>query len=86
MKLVPCDEKATVMVRNIRADIFKLLWDFAESGVDCAMVEGFPHKNATICAASLRAAIKKYRMSSINASARKENVYLYRVSYTDKKK
>lgn len=78
MKLIPCDEKAIATVKNVRSDNFKLLMDFAERGIECAKVEGYPHKNADSCAVALRIAIKKYRLFTIGVVVRKEDVYLIR--------
>ena len=85
MKLVPCDKKAIATVKNIRSDNFKLLMDFAESGHECAQIDGYPHKNANACAASLRVAIKKYRFFTIAVAVRKDNVYLIRKPIEEKR-
>lgn len=84
MNFIPCDKKAIATVKNIRSDNFKLLTEFAESGHECAQVEGYPHKNANACAAALRAAIKKYRIFTIGVAVRKDNVYLIRKSIQEK--
>ena len=84
MKLIPCDEKVTTTVKNIRQDNFKLLMQFAESGHECAKIEGYPHKSADGCAVALRAAIKKYRIFTVGVSVRKDNVYLIRKPIEEK--
>ena len=84
MKLIPCDKKAIPTVKNIRSDNFKLLIEFAESGNECAQVEGYPHKDANACAAALRAAIKKFRIFTIAVAVRKDNVYLIRKPMEEK--
>lgn len=84
MKLIPTSKNAIATVRNVRSDNFKLLSEFAESGMDCAKVEGYPHKNAESCAVSLRRAISTYRMYTIGVTVRNGNVYLIRNSIGEK--
>lgn len=78
MNLIPVDKKAIATVKNIRSDNFTLLTSFAESGHECAQVEGFPHANARSCAGALRSAIKKYRLFTIEVALRNDKVYLIR--------
>lgn len=84
MNFIPCDKKAIATVRNIRSDNFTLLTNFAESGHECAQVEGYPHKSARGCAAALRSAIQKYRIFTISVSVRGDNVYLIRKPIQEK--
>ena len=84
MNLIPCDKKAIATVKNIRSDNFTLLTKFAESGHECAQIEGYPHKSANGCAAALRTAIRKYRMFTIGVSVRGDNVYLIRKPIEEK--
>lgn len=86
MNFIPCDRKAIVTVKEVRTDNFKLLWEFKESGVACAQVEGYPHKSATSCASSLRSAVKTYHMDSITVVVRRGNVYLIKKEIEAKKK
>ena len=85
MNFIPCDKKAIATVKNIRSDNLKLLFDFAGSDVDCAKIEGYPHKSAASCASALRAAIKKYRMALISVAVRGNDVYLIRKPIVDKR-
>ena len=78
MNFIPCDKRAIAVVKNIRSDNFTLLTSFADSGHECAKVEGFPHKSAQGCASALRSAIRKYRMLTIGVVVRKDDVYLIR--------
>lgn len=52
--------------------------EFVESGMDCAMVEDYPHKNAKSCAAALQNTIRIFHVSGIRAIERKGNVFLVR--------
>ena len=85
MKFVPCDQKAIATVKEVRTDNFKLLWDFVESGVTCAQVEGHSHKSASSCASSLRSAVKKYKLNTIAIVVRRGNVYLIKKDIETKK-
>ena len=78
MNFIPCDKNAIAIVRNVRSDNFALLSNFADSGLECAKVEGYPHKSAEGCASALRAAIKNYRMFTIRVVKRGDEVYLIR--------
>ena len=78
MNFIPVDKKAIAAVKNVRSDNFTLLTSFAESGLECAQVDGFPHANARSCASALRSAIKKYRMFTIDVAVRNDKVYLIR--------
>lgn len=84
MNFIPCDKKAIATVKNIRSDNFTLLTNFADSGLECAQIEGYPHKSAQGCASALRAAIKTYRIFTVSVAVRKNNVYLIRNSIGEK--
>ncbi len=84
MNLIPCDKNAIATVKNVRSDNFKLLTEFAESSVECAKVEGYPHKTANGCATALRSAIKTYRIFTIAVTVREGDVYLIRKPMEEK--
>ena len=75
MKLVPYDVRKVNRI-NTNSDNYAPLAEFADSGLECAKVEGWPHKTATACAVSLRASIKHYRMFTIRVFVRKGEVFL----------
>lgn len=55
-----------------------LLEAFADSGLDCVKVEGWTHKNAGSCAASIRNSIERFHMNNFNCVARGGEVFLIR--------
>lgn len=76
MTLVPYD------VKNLRvggrSDNYSLIEEFIDSGIDCAKIEGYSQKSASVCTASLNATIKRYRRHTIKAIERNGEVYLVR--------
>ena len=63
----------------------KLLLDFIDSGLDCARVEDFPHKSATICQSVLRISAARIGLgNSIRICTRGGEVYLLRKTNNQK--
>lgn len=54
----------------------KILTQFMESNMDCAVVEDYPQSQPYACANSLNASIKVYRMGNVRAIVRNKIVYL----------
>lgn len=79
MKLIPYDKKDLCIGYRFTSNL-KILEDFANSGLECAKVEGFPQKNAGQSAASLNQSIKRYKMFTIRAISRKGEVFLIKQS------
>lgn len=78
MKMVPFDAAKLDNVGRMNSDIYSTLQEFAASGHDCVKLEGWNHKDAKGCVASLRASIKRYRMTHIQAMVRGNDVFLIR--------
>lgn len=57
-------------------DIWKLLNEFQNSGLECARVTGWAQKSAASCQASISHATKRYHISHIKAKHVKGEVYL----------
>jgi hypothetical protein len=83
MKLVPYDiNKAK---RRPKTDNFAVLEEFANSGLECVMIEDYTQKNANICATSLRTSIKRYRRAGVSAFVRDGKVFLVKTTENKKK-
>lgn len=54
----------------------RLIWAFANSGEPCALVEGWKHKNSTVCRHSLLRAITNMNLPHIYAYEHRGKVYL----------
>lgn len=60
MKLTRYDAKKLDEGSYKKTNLLRLLEEFAESDMDCAKVEGWTHKSATSCQASLVRAIRRF--------------------------
>ena len=78
MTLVPYEKSKVGYAMYKMSKNQKLLNEFVESGLDCAQVNGFTTQDATTCAASLNASIKRFKIAGIRAISRKGCVYLVR--------
>lgn len=79
MKLQACTKEDIGRMRAYSStENRRILEEFAESGLDCAKVVDFAHKSAYSCTHALNASIKRYRMFSYVAVARKGEVFLIR--------
>lgn len=80
MKLTPYD--ATLIARSYakKNDNYAFIKEFDASGVDCAKIEGYPHKSAASCVSSLSKTISRYKMPWITVTMHKGEVYLIRTS------
>lgn len=54
----------------------KLLDSFIESGLPCAKVEEYTHKDAYCCASSIKGAIKRFKLHNIECRTINREVYL----------
>lgn len=82
MTLVPYDVKKLRI--GGRADNYSLIEEFINSNMDCAKIEGYSQKSASVCTASLNATIKRYRRHTIKAITRNGEVYLVRKKILEK--
>lgn len=75
MKLVPYNknelEKGYKQTKN-----YAILLEFAESDMECALVENWVGKNATVKAANLNKSAKRFGMLHIRAIVRRGEIYL----------
>ena len=76
MKLVPYNKKDLEVMIYKRTKNYEILLQFAESDMDCALVEGWEAKSAGVKAGNLNKSIKRFRMTHIRAICRKGKVYL----------
>lgn len=77
MKFVPCEKK------NLKGYIpcknQMLIREFVDSGLDCAKIEDYPHKNAYGCRSAMAMSIRRMGMdSTIGVTASLGDVYIYR--------
>lgn len=75
MKLTQYDAKKLNDRQYKRTKLFDILEEFAESDMECAKVEGWPHKSATSCQASLTKSIKNFGFN-IKVVTRNKEVFL----------
>lgn len=64
--------------RNVKSDPYRFLKEFDNSGYNCAQIEGYPHKNAMVCATSLRAILKKHKIQHLEIVRRGDTIYIFR--------
>ena len=77
MQLIPYDVTKVKTVGGYKkSENLLLLEEFANSELQCAKVENFPHKDAWICAAALRNTIKRNGMTNIECITRNGEVFL----------
>lgn len=76
MKLKKCNINEIDHSTYAKSDNMALLEEFLKSDMDCAEVQGYTHKSAIGCTASLNSSIKTYRFHGIKAITRKDKVYL----------
>lgn len=79
MKLVPYDARKVKGYKLCRNQ--QLIQEFLDSGLDCAKIEDFPHKDARSCMAALSVSAKRMGIGNVIACSRKGEVFLIR---TDK--
>lgn len=62
----------------------KILYEFVNSGLDCAKLEDYPQKSARICQSSLRTASLRIGLANtVRIHIEGENVFLLRVTNAD---
>lgn len=76
MNLIPC--KKSDMRKTPRANTYKLVKDFVNSGAECALVAGADkhYANHNVGARSITATIKRYNIVGVKAVANDGKVYL----------
>lgn len=75
MMLTPYSKK-DLKIEKTYTDNMRLINEFLESGLDCAKVEGWTHKNPDYCSSSLNRTIKSNNKRGIRAIVRERRVYL----------
>lgn len=78
MKLIPFDKNKLGVRSYSTTSNLGILESFAESGLECAQLDGWTQTNASIAAASLNASIKRFNKGGFRAVSRKGEVYLIR--------
>lgn len=76
MKLVPYNKSELEGMIYKRTKNYDVLLEFAESDMDCALVENWEGKSAAIKTANLNRSIERFRMTHIRAICRKGKIYL----------
>lgn len=79
MTLVPYSKKELGEIGYEKTSNLKILEEFIRSDLDCARVDGYTQRSASICVNSLRASIKRFGMHRIMVIKRKDNVFLVKV-------
>lgn len=63
----------------------KILYEFANSGLDCAKLEDYPQKSARICQSNLRTASLRIGLANtVRIHTEGENVFLLRITDDDR--
>lgn len=79
MKLQKSDI-ANLTKRSLRTSRnYRVLTEFVESNLDCALVTGWTHTCADGCAAALNVSIKTYRLGNVKAITRNNEVFLVKM-------
>ena len=61
-----------------------ILMEFVDSGLDCAKLEGYPHKNARICQSNLRTtAVRIGLANTVRIHTEGQDVFLLRITDDD---
>lgn len=77
MKLIPYERKKLGATLGYKcSENLRILEEFANSGLDCAKVEGWTAKTAGYSAAALKKSIARYKFAGMTAISRKGVVYL----------
>lgn len=66
-------------VERDRSDNYSILKEFANSSDDCVKIEGWTHKNASSCAASMGASIRRFYRGQMKVVQRRGDVYLVKL-------
>lgn len=84
MKLTPYDRKSFGKRTYKLCKNQKILNEFVESGMDCAKLENYPHKNAHSCYSCLRVSAMNLGLGNvISIHIKGKDVYLLRVTDDD---
>ena len=79
MTLTPYDVEKIENFRGFKkTSNYKILEEFINSGMKCAVIDDYPHKNANCCVSCLRASVTRFGMLNIGIIKRKDKVYLVR--------
>ena len=79
MTLTPYDVEKIENFRGFKkTSNYKILEEFINSGMKCAVIDDYPHKNAACCVNCLRTSINRFGMLNIGIIKRKDKVYLVR--------
>lgn len=63
----------------------KLLYEFVDSGLDCAKLEDYPQKSARVCQTNLRtSAVRAGLGNTVRIHVEGENVFLLRITDDDR--
>lgn len=66
-------------VKRDHSDNHSILKEFAYSSDDCVKLEGWTHKNASSCAASMGASIRRFYRGQMKVVQRRGDVYLVKL-------
>ena len=76
MKLTKYDvNKLGELSGRRKANLFEILYEFCSSGMDCAKVEDYPHKNAKSCQSCLIGSAKRFGFN-VKVVTRGDDVFL----------
>lgn len=80
MKMIPCDIKEFMKGGYKKTSNLEILEEFASSECECVKIEDYPHKDAYVCASSLKGSIRRFGMTGIDCVSRNGKVFLIRHS------
>lgn len=66
-------------VKRDHSDNYAILKEFANSSDDCVKLEGWTHKNASSCAASMGASIRRFYRGQMKVIQRRGDVFLVKL-------
>ena len=74
MKMIPYEwEKVRYYKKTKNLEILE---EFVNSGLECAKIEGYPHKNAKSAQSCLYSSMKRFGIDGIAIVVRKGNLFL----------
>ena len=83
MKLIPYDKSKLRHTGYVKTKNYLILKEFIDSGLDCAKVEGWKHKNTHSIQWSLQASIKRYKLDGIKCIVVDGEVFLIKKELED---
>lgn len=78
MKMIPYEREKVRYYKKTKN--LEILEEFMNSGLECAKIEGYSHKNAKSAQSCLYSSMKRFGLKGIAVVVRKGNLFLLRVN------